>query len=87
MSRPTAPPSARLALLLALLLSLAGPAARAQDAASAEDAARAAERQRITELQAQAKALRDEAEATYQATEPACYERFLVNRCIAEAFR
>ncbi len=46
--------------------------------AKAEDA-------RMTELEAQAKALRAAAETTFQAAEPACYKKFLVNRCIDQA--
>jgi hypothetical protein len=41
--------------------------------------------ERAERLLDEAKALRSEAEDTYRAAEPACYERFLVNRCIAQA--
>jgi hypothetical protein len=36
-------------------------------------------------LRAQAQALRDQAEATFAATQPACYQRFFVNRCLDQA--
>ena len=41
--------------------------------------------ERAERLRAEAKALRSQAEDTLQATEPGCYERFLVNRCLAQA--
>ena len=54
--------------------------------AQTEDAAaRAAERARAEALEADGKALRAEAEATYEATVPGCYDRFFVNRCIDQA--
>lgn len=40
---------------------------------------------RIAALRADASAVRDETERAYAAEMPACYERFLVNRCIAQA--
>src|SRR5690606_26605716 len=54
--------------------------------AQTEDAAaRAAERARAEALEADGKALRAEAEATYEATVPGCYDKFFVNRCIDQA--
>jgi hypothetical protein len=41
--------------------------------------------QRATRLKAEGQALRKEAEATFVATEPVCYKKFLVNRCIDNA--
>ncbi len=49
------------------------------------DAQRTTENARRAELEAQAKALRAEAETTYQTAEPDCYRKFLVNRCIDQA--
>lgn len=69
------------ALCMALLASTALPA----HAQAADEAIRAAERARAEVLEAEGKALRAEAEATYQATVPGCYEKFLVNRCIDQA--
>ena len=86
MSRSTlhsALPAPLLALSMAVLLTLSPGTARAADTSSAtQDSADSA---RMTELQAQAKALRAEAETTFQAAEPACYKKFLVNRCIDQA--
>ena len=86
MSRSTlrsALPVPLLALSMAVLLTLSPGTARAADTSSAtQDSADSA---RMTELQAQARALRAEAEATFQAAEPACYKKFLVNRCIDQA--
>ena len=86
MSRSTlrsALPAPLLALSMAVLLTLSPGTARAADTSSAtQDSADSA---RMTELQAQARALRAEAEATFQAAEPACYKKFLVNRCIDQA--
>ena len=48
-------------------------------------AERTAEDTRKAELNAQAKALRHEAEATFVATEAGCYQKFLVNRCIDQS--
>ena len=68
-------------LFAAVLASAILPAhAQTKDAA-----ARAAERARAEALEADGKALRAEAEATYEATVPGCYDRFLVNRCIDQA--
>ncbi len=68
-------------LCAALLASTILPA----HAQTADEAARTAERTRAEALAADGKALRAEAEATYQATVPGCYEKFLVNRCIDQA--
>ena len=62
-------------LCAALLASTVLPA----HAQTADEAARAAA------LEAEGKALRAEAEATYATTVPGCYEKFLVNRCIDQA--
>ena len=68
-------------LFAAVLASAILPAhAQTEDAA-----ARAAERARAEALEAGGKALRAEAEATYEATVPGCYDRFFVNRCIDQA--
>ena len=68
-------------LFAAVLASAILPAhAQTEDAA-----ARAAERARAEALEADGKALRAEAEATYEATVPDCYDRFFVNRCIDQA--
>lgn len=79
-----------LALLCAALLTL--PAAAFADTTPTDTAPAAPatapaedEAARIDRLKAEGAALRAEAEATYQATEPGCYERFLVNRCIDDA--
>lgn len=40
---------------------------------------------RAAQLREEAKALRDQADETLRAAEPGCYERFLVNRCLALA--
>lgn len=40
---------------------------------------------RITQLKAEAKQLRGEAETSFETIEPACYEKFMVNRCIDQA--
>lgn len=68
--------------LLAAWLACAALPAHAQ---TEDTAARAAERARAEALEAEGKALRAEAEATYAATVPGCYDRFLVNRCIDQA--
>jgi len=68
--------------LFAALLATAVLPAHAQ---TADEAARAAERERAEALEAEGKALRAEAEATYEATVPGCYDRFFVNRCIDQA--
>lgn len=68
-------------LFAAVLASAILPAhAQTEDAA-----ARAAERARAEALEADGKALRAEAEATYEATVPGCYDKFFVNRCIDQA--
>lgn len=75
-----------LALLCAALLTL--PAAAFADTTPTDTATSAPaedEAARIERLKAEGAALRAEAKATYAATEPGCYERFLVNRCIDEA--
>lgn len=72
------PRSPASAALIALFAALALPVAAAETGSEADKA-------RISELRAQAKDLRDEAEATFSATEPGCYRKFLVNRCIDEA--
>ena len=68
--------------LFAALLATAALPAHAQ---TPDEAARAAERARAEALEAEGKALRAEAEATYEATVPGCYDRFFVNRCIDQA--
>ena len=69
-------------VLFAALLATAVLPVHAQTPA---EAARAAERARVEALEAEGKALRAEAEATYEATVPGCYDRFFVNRCIDQA--
>lgn len=86
---PAAPPARRRmslagGLAVGLFACIVGlpSAARAQ----ADDAAsRAAERARAQALEAEGKALRAQAEATYEATIPACQAKFLVNHCIDQA--
>ena len=68
--------------LFAALLATAALPAHGQ---TPDEAARAAERERAEALEAEGKALRAEAEATYEATVPGCYDRFFVNRCIDQA--
>ena len=68
-------------LFAAVLATVALPA----HAQTPDEAARAAERSRAEALEAEGKALRAEAEATYEATVPGCYDRFFVNRCIDQA--
>ena len=68
-------------LFAAVLATVALPA----HAQTPDEAARAAERARAEALEAEGKALRAEAEATYEATVPGCYDRFFVNRCIDQA--
>jgi len=76
-------PGKLLALSAITLLTLSSvPLSHAQ---TADTAQRATEDARKAELEAQAKTLRSEADATYNATEPGCYEKFLVNRCIDQA--
>lgn len=60
------------------------PLALALWSAPAVQAAQA-DAERIAALRADASAVRDETERAYAAEMPACYERFLVNRCIAQA--
>lgn len=93
-------PAPLLALSLVVLLTLSPSAhvgAQTPSDADGTNAARpastagvnatqsSADSARVAELQAQAKALRAEADATFQAAEPACYKKFLVNRCIDQA--
>lgn len=66
--------------LLCLLLALAAPHLHAADGTAAESDA-----ERSSRLKDEAKALRDQAEATFAATEPECYARILVNRCLDQA--
>ena len=68
-------------LFAAVLATVALPA----HVQTPDEAARAAERERAEALEAEGKALRAEAEATYEATVPGCYDRFFVNRCIDQA--
>ena len=67
-------------VLLAALLLPAPLWAQGDDAAQRE-----AERARAEALEAEGRAMRAEAEATYEATVPGCYEKFMVNRCIDQA--
>ncbi|THF60768.1 hypothetical protein E6C76_21550 [Pseudothauera nasutitermitis] len=57
----------------ALLLCVAPATAEETDAARAE------------RLKAEGKAIREAADARFAAEEPACYQRFQVNRCISDA--
>ncbi|WP_232299287.1 hypothetical protein [Azoarcus sp. CIB] len=68
-------------LLLPLLLALACGGAMAADAAADANP----ELERAATLRDEAKALRQQADDTLAAELPKCYERFLVNRCIAQA--
>ena len=75
-----------LPLSAAVLLSLSSGAFAQTDAAAPQTAAeRATEDARKKELADQAKAMRQEAETTFAATEAGCYGKFLVNRCIDQA--
>lgn len=65
--------------LLLLLLALASGLATAADPAPGTDP----ELERATRLRSEAKALREQADNTLAERLPGCYERFLVNRCIA----
>lgn len=65
-------------LTLALLLATAS-AALGDSPASLPSLAEAAA------MQAEAKNLRDLAESEFRTTEPGCYERFMVNRCLDQA--
>lgn len=67
--------------LLPLLLALASGGALAAGAAADANP----ELERAAQLRDEAKALREQADDTLAAQLPKCYERFLVNRCIAEA--
>ena len=78
-------PAPLLALSMAVLLSLSPSAHAATPALTASATQGSTDNVRMAELEAQAKALRAEAEATFQAAEPACYKKFLVNRCIDQA--
>ncbi len=66
-----------------LLAALAGGPARAQEAAVPADPA--AELARAEKLKTEAATLRRAAEVRFKTEEIACYERFLVNRCIDES--
>lgn len=68
-------------LFLPLLLALACGGAIAADAAPDANP----ELERAAKLRDEAKALRQQADDALAAQLPKCYERFLVNRCIAEA--
>ena len=83
--RPPSSAIARRSVAAGLFAALLATAALPAHAQTPDEAARAAERARAAALEAEGKALRAEAEATYQATVPGCYERFLVNRCIDQA--
>lgn len=65
-------------LTLALLLATSG-AALADSPDALPDLAEA------RSMQDEARALRDLAESEFRATEPGCYQRFLVNRCLDQA--
>ena len=65
-------------LTLALLLAVANTSV-ADEASTRPDLAAA------QAMQAEAAALREHAEAEFRATEPLCYQRFLVNRCLDQA--
>nr|WP_248281540.1 hypothetical protein [Aromatoleum petrolei] len=71
----------RLTALLPLLLALASGGALAADAAPEPNP----ELERAAKLRDEAKALRQQADDALAAELPKCYERFLVNRCIANA--
>jgi hypothetical protein len=62
-------------LLLVLALSVASSCAAAAEG----------DLERATRLRNDAKALREQADDTLRATEPGCYARFLVNRCLTQA--
>ena len=74
-------PRSLLLVPLALSALLSSPLRAQTD----DEAHRAAERARAAALEAEGKALRDQAEATFEATVPGCHEKFLVNRCIDQA--
>ena len=67
------------AVLLAASLLFILPAQAGSPAGSTDEPAH------IAALREQARQLRDTAEARFRAAEPACYERFLVNRCLDQA--
>lgn len=74
--------------LFCLLFALAVPTAHAASPAPADKAATEshdADAERSSRLKDEAKALRDKAEADFAATEPKCYARILVNRCLDQA--
>ena len=75
----------RRSLLSGLFAAVLASAILPAHAQTEDAAARAAERARAEALEADGKALRAEAEATYEATVPGCYDRFFVNRCIDQA--
>ena len=70
---------ARRSILPGLCAALLASTVLRAHAQTADEAARAAA------LEAEGKALRAEADATYEATVPGCYEKFFVNRCIDQA--
>ena len=75
----------RRSLLSGLFAAVLASAILPAHAQTEDAAARAAERARAEALEADGKALRAEAEATYEATVPGCYDKFFVNRCIDQA--
>jgi hypothetical protein len=83
--RPLFSALARRSLVSGLFAAVLACVALPAHALAEDEAARAAERERAEALEADGKALRAEAEATYEATVPGCYDRFFVNRCIDQA--
>jgi len=71
-------------ILLLLSIFLAG-AAGAQDAAPLADAERQQLRDRAKSLHEQAEAMKSEAETSFAAENKACWDKFLVNRCMDNA--
>ena len=71
-----------LSCLATLMFALPGGLARAADAPAADPAAELA---RAAKLHSEASAIRDEATLRFSDEEIACYQRFLVNRCIDQA--
>lgn len=76
---PRSNPASMLRTLTLALLLATSSAALADNPDALPDLAEA------RAMQAEAKALRDLAESEFRATEPGCYERFLVNRCLEQA--
>ncbi len=72
-------------LLAALLFATAAPVGA--DNGERAEAAIEIDLERARMLREQAAALRSEAETRFRVAEPACYERFLVNRCLDNARR